>query len=559
MFHDARFLLGPHIKRLYLLGIMAAIVAVLEVVLLYLLAQIAVVLVGGTSRVSIPIGALSEQSLSLNVLLTAVSVVLATLIGLSIPLSRSAARTSEITIARTRALLIEAYLNAPWAVRSTDPEGHIQTLVGEYASRAERLIMQVSTLIVSTSTLALLGLSMILLAPVMSILALGALLGFVALLRPFSKRIRSTSRRFAIQDKRFAGQVAQAARVSQEVAAFNVQGEVLQLLHHQIQEAARKLRTVRLYQRLVPMLYQYCALAIIVAIVALLSAFDPEALLAAGPLVLTLVRALGYSKQTQSAIQAANEFSPYAEALSLEVARLKGQRGTNGEMQSVGFNKLEFRTVSFSYGPHTVLISAAFTIHAGETVGVIGPSGGGKSTLVQLLLRLRIPDHGHILVDGIDLRRILPECWAATAAFVPQDNKLILGTVADNIRFFRPWYTLSQVKEAAKAAHIHDEIEMLPAGYENLIGPGVSDLSGGQRQRLGIARAFLGNPQLIVLDEPTSALDSESENLIRLSLEKKKGDATIIIVAHRPATLEICDRVLLVENGWVTERKQANS
>ena len=139
------------------------------------------------------------------------------------------------------------------------------------------------------------------------------------------------------------------------------------------------------------------------------------------------------------------------------------------------------------------------------------------------------------------------------AAFVPQENKLILATVADNIRFYRDGFSDEDVHIAGRRAHIHDEIMELPEGYETAIGPGARNLSGGQCQRLGIARALLGKPELLVLDEPTSALDSRSEQLIRQTLSETAGDTTIVLVAHRPATLKVCTRVIEVENGTLKE------
>ncbi|MGZ4759004.1 MAG: ATP-binding cassette domain-containing protein, partial [Acidimicrobiales bacterium] len=156
---------------------------------------------------------------------------------------------------------------------------------------------------------------------------------------------------------------------------------------------------------------------------------------------------------------------------------------------------------------------------------------------------------GTILVGSVDLADVDPRSWSRLTAFVPQENKLILATVADNIRFFRPGFSLEQVEAAARAAHLHDEITELPEGYLTLIGPSARGLSGGQRQRLGIARALLGSPELLVLDEPTSALDSRSEELIRVTLSELKGSTSVLLVAHRPATLEVCDRVLRIEHG----------
>jgi ATP-binding cassette, subfamily B, bacterial len=200
-----------------------------------------------------------------------------------------------------------------------------------------------------------------------------------------------------------------------------------------------------------------------------------------------------------------------------------------------------------------VLRDVDLTIAAGDTIGVVGPSGGGKSTFTQLLLNLRWPTTGTVTAAGVPLKALDDECWSRLVALVPQDNKLVFGTVADNVRFFRPWLDDDDVERAVRAAHLHDEIVALPDGYQTVVGPGARDLSGGQRQRLGIARGLVGRPQLLILDEPTSALDSRSEHLIRRTLEELADSTTLVVVAHRPATLEICRRLFVVEGGRLIE------
>lgn len=139
--------------------------------------------------------------------------------------------------------------------------------------------------------------------------------------------------------------------------------------------------------------------------------------------------------------------------------------------------------------------------------------------------------------------------WYELIATVPQDNQLIRATVADNIRFYRDDLADDAVVAAARRAHVHDEIMDLPDGYDTMLGQGVRQLSGGQRQRLGIARALVGDPLLIVFDEPTSALDSRSEQLVANTLDDLHGEVTMIVIAHRPATTAHCDRVVRLTNG----------
>jgi ATP-binding cassette subfamily B protein len=198
------------------------------------------------------------------------------------------------------------------------------------------------------------------------------------------------------------------------------------------------------------------------------------------------------------------------------------------------------------------LTGVTFSISQGEVLGVIGPSGSGKSTLAQLLLGLRAPTTGTMSVDGSDLRDVDRSWWSRRVAFVAQDALLITGTVADNIRFFRDDIDAAALRRAAFQANVLSDIEALPDGFDTHLGERGSQLSGGQRQRLSIARALVGQPEFLVLDEPTSALDGQSEALIRATLADLRGRITVVIIAHRMSTLDICDRIVVIENGRMT-------
>ncbi|MSV90237.1 MAG: ATP-binding cassette domain-containing protein, partial [Actinobacteria bacterium] len=193
-----------------------------------------------------------------------------------------------------------------------------------------------------------------------------------------------------------------------------------------------------------------------------------------------------------------------------------------------------------------------FLIKTGEVVGVVGPSGAGKSTLVQLLLGLREPTSGAIEIDGINLRDVDRASWNSRVAFVAQDATLFTGTVADNIRFFRSTVSDSDLRDAATQANLLNEIEHLPDGFDTFLGERGTRLSGGQRQRLSIARALAGRPEFLILDEPTSALDSHSEALIRDTIASLRSKVTVVIIAHRMSTIDMCDRIIVIEQGQMT-------
>jgi len=212
--------------------------------------------------------------------------------------------------------------------------------------------------------------------------------------------------------------------------------------------------------------------------------------------------------------------------------------------------ELKMSEVSFTYDGQTpALEDVSFVIPAGEVVGIVGPSGSGKSTLVQLLLGVRRATVGQVQVDGVEIGEFDRNQWARTVTFVPQKLNLIEGTIEDNIRFFRTDVDLDDVVRAAKLAHIHDEILSMPGGYGRALGGEGGALSGGQQQRLCIARALVEQPSLLILDEPTSALDMRSEHLIRQTLEGLRESMTVVIIAHRLSTLNMCDRLMVIQDG----------
>ena len=196
-----------------------------------------------------------------------------------------------------------------------------------------------------------------------------------------------------------------------------------------------------------------------------------------------------------------------------------------------------------------MLRDLSFIVQGPEMIGIIGPSGSGKSTLVQLLLRLHAPQLGSYMVNGRLSASYTSRSWAAQMAFVPQDNALLHGSVADNVRFYRSWITDAHIERACRQAHVHDEVLAMPHGYQTVLGSGGYGISGGQRQRLGLARALAGDPSVVVLDEPTSALDMQSEALIQATFDDLHGNLTLFIIAHRMTTIRCCDRIMVLRDG----------
>lgn len=223
---------------------------------------------------------------------------------------------------------------------------------------------------------------------------------------------------------------------------------------------------------------------------------------------------------------------------------------TKGAIQFDGVN-FQYQDANFQ---EALFDNFDLTINAGEKIGLVGPSGGGKTTITRLLLRFMDIQGGSIKIDGQDIRDINQRDLRRAIAYVPQDPSLFHRSIKENIRYGKPKATDQEVIEVAKKAFAHNFIQDLPQGYDTLVGERGVKLSGGQRQRVAIARALLTNAPILVLDEATSALDSESEKLIQKALWQLMKDKTAVVIAHRLSTIHHLDRIIVLDNGCITEQ-----
>lgn len=518
----------------------------LEAVFLVLVTKMAFSLIEGADALQLGWG--PEIGQSTAVILALVLVIAR--IGLGLGASALSARLASGIIAHVRTELAGAFLSASWPLQQQERGGQLQDLLTTFTQQGSHLVASVTTSITA-------GFSIVaFLAMAFAVNPLGAIfvIAFIAVLgllfRPLRAAIRRRAGRFQSASLDFATSLNEISQLGLELHVFEVQDEVEHQLEGLITHTASSERKVRFAQGSLPPLYTGLAYLSLIAVVGFVAGSHTSNLTALGSVLLVMLRSLTYAQSLQTSVATIALSVPFVERLQHQLALYRADRQDRDGAALAHIGVLKVDDVSYSYVEgQPVLRHVAFSIQPSEIVGIVGPSGSGKSTLVELMLGLRQPDKGRITSNGRVIAEYATSDWARKITFVPQRAHLIAGSVADNIRFYRPDVSSDDIERAAGLAHIREEIERFPEGFERELGAASGRLSGGQEQRICIARALVEQPDILILDEPTSSLDVHSENLIRQTLLELKERMTVIIIAHRLSTLDICDRIMVIQGG----------
>jgi ABC-type multidrug transport system fused ATPase/permease subunit len=387
----------------------------------------------------------------------------------------------------------------------------------------------------------------------LALMAAGAVL--ILVLRPLPRWGQRGAAQALRGNTRFSGWIAHLPRLTQEVRLYGVTDQVERRVADADEEANRGRYRQRLLYLLGPSLFKDGAVLVLL-VVALAGDLDEGSAARVGAVVLLLVRALAQGQFVYSVHGQVVAAYPHLDRVDAVLGELRASPRPHGTVVPRGFEELRLDGVTFAYDDGRAgLRGVDLTVHRGEMLGVAGPSGGGKTTLVAVLLGLAEPASGRVTLDGVALGDLDPAAWSGMVGVVPQDAELVDGTLADNIRFYRDGVSDEAVRAAAEAARL----DAFPEGFDTVLAEGAG-VSGGQRQRIALARALVGSPQLLVLDEPTAALDPRTEALVRETLEDQhRRGTTLVIVAHRPTTLQACDRVVVIEGGVVQDVRSSGS
>jgi ABC-type multidrug transport system fused ATPase/permease subunit len=539
-------LLDGRTTAVVMLSLTSTVGALIEAAFLVGVTRAAFAITEGRDR----FGVLAGIEMTVDTMVIVAVVLVAARVALALVANWQASHIMSSVVASIRLRLASAYLGSTWSAQHGGRSGRLQELLTTYAQRGAELIGSATLAVTSASSLAALLLTALLVDVATSAVALVVVVLLAALLRPLRNGVRRQAVEVASSGMEFATSIGEIADLGPEMHVFNVQDATERRVRALIERTERANLKLAFLRGVIPTAYTGLAYLALIGALGVVSIVDAANFTSVGAVMLLMLRALSYGQSLQTSVASINSALPFLTVLD-ETVRHYADRPLVDHGEPVGVvGVLAVREVSFEYedGPE-VLRDISLTIPAREVVGIVGPSGSGKSTLVQLLLGLRQPTRGLVEADGRDISVLSRSQWARKVTFVPQDAHLVSGTIADNIRFFREDVSDADVERAARLAHLHDDVAGFADGYQRQVGERGTHLSGGQKQRVAIARALVERPDVLILDEPTSSLDVRSESLIRDTLRGLKEQMTVVVVAHRLSTLEICDRIMVIQDG----------
>ncbi len=453
--------------------------------------------------------------------------------------------------------ILSATFSARWPFLLKQKIGYVQNTIVSDVRRSANLLDVFTQIIQSFSGLIIYLVFALSISPKITLVTLGAGATFLFILRPLVKKTQSVNEQASIVDKQLSQHITEHLGGLKVVKASGEERRVFE----KAKEYLLSLRTLYVRNIVVHALGTIFIQPFSVVFVIIVFAFaykTPGFDLPIFAATLYLIQKIFiYLQSGQGAIHSVSGLLPYV----ANVISFKKDLVDNIEVEPKGHgpfkfdDSLEFNNVGFSYGQgsDTVLKNVTFALRRGETIGLIGPSGAGKTSIADLFLRLFKPTTGEITLDSVDIQDIDLREWRSRIGYVSQDIFLVNETIRHNIQFYEDALSQEDIERAAKQAHIYDFIVGLPEGFDTIVGDKGVMLSVGQRQRIALARVLARRPEILVLDEATSALDNESELLVQKAINELHGTVTVFIIAHRLSTIMNVDKLLVLREGKIEE------
>ena len=460
------------------------------------------------------------------------------------------------TVIALRREVVAAYLEADYTAQSQVDHGGLQQVAvttpnavsGQISGlllNLGHLIIMISMLIYATVTYATLTLGLV-----------AVIFTMTVAFRPLRKWIKARSTAILRQQRSLSTGVAELSALKLEIQTFGISQSLRTRMGAIIKEEGELARRIHVVKGVVVPLYTTVTyLAVTIGLI-VLSATSDQNLALVGPILLVILRSLAYGQSIQSAAVGLASLAPSIDFLDREVTEFRRFKRLWGNKPVEQVRLLEFDSVSYSYpaSERRAVNDIRFQIRGGQRIGIVGPSGGGKTTLIRLLLGLLTPSEGFVKANGSPLQQYELTEWNSRVGVVPQHANIFSGTVAENIRLFRAGIDEDDLWEALDAADLTEDVRAMPLGLETRIGEGGRALSGGQLQRLAIARALISRPDFIVMDEPTSSIDTLSEASVSEAINRMPRDTTVVIVSHRMRILQGCDELIVIEGSKLTAK-----
>lgn len=446
-------------------------------------------------------------------------------------------------------------LKADWKFLSKQKLGHLDQMLTTYSANTSSLVLHIGGLIPILANILIYTILAIIISPIIALLTLvlGGAIFFV--FKPIYYKNRKLSKESGELYKEVSHYLNESVLGMKTIKSLHVGKKILEKGGSYFVRMKKLFMSIMFYRNVIYVSMQPIGLVYVLALFTFFYKFSIFNMAAFAVIIYAINRIFLNIQTLQSQLHYVATEEPYLAGITKYRQEVSESEEEDAGRDFFELNSgIEFKDVSFSYlSEETILDNVNFKIRKGETVGLIGSSGSGKTTIVDLLLRLYRPDSGSILIDGREISNIKLKNWRNNVGYVSQDIFLINDTIENNIRFYNDSVGHTDLVESAKMANIFDFIEGLPEKFSTIVGERGVRLSGGQRQRIALARVLARKPAVLILDEATSALDNESEMKIQQVIENLKGKITTLVVAHRLSTIMNVDSLLVLEKGKIVE------